>query len=270
MIQVNQLRVFGLVFALSFMIVSDGFGGVDRSLTDGKAKVHAVSGDVILKKRGNPIEKKLIAGDEISAGDLIQSGKDSTVSIEFDEGLQNAVRIPSGSRVVFESIEPTVMRLEDGTVFNVVNSLEKGATWKVATPAAVAAVRGTVFVVSYDASRGDFFAATIAVPDDGKKSAVEITMLERSERIMVSEGKSFHLKKAKRYKRFAPKDLDPNEVRDVISFYRQYLKRLTESKEEKQVVGEPIPKFVETVCFGDEKDCRPQNCKMTADGKVCE
>lgn len=268
--QVKIVRILNFVFCLSLLMVPAGFSGIDPSLNDGKAKVYAVKGHAVIIKNGNPIEKKLKTGDEISAGDSVQSGKGTVVSIQFDHELQNAVRIPPESRVFFESIEPTIIRIEDGAVFNIVDGLAKGSFWKVATPAVVAAVRGTVFVVRYGISNDDYFAATIDVPDDGKNSVIEISSLTGAESIRIGEGTSLGLKKGQSLEGVLPQDLDPEAVQGVMDFYAEILAERPESEEEAPRVAEPIAEFTEKTCDAAGQNCSTQICRMTETGKICE
>ncbi len=268
--QAKIIRILNFFFCLSLLMVPAGFSGIDPSLNDGKAKVYAVKGHAVIIKNGSPIEKKLKAGDEISVGDSVQSGKGTAVSIQFDHGLQNAVRIPAESRVVFESIEPTIIRIEAGAVFNIVDGLAKGSSWKVTTPVAVAAVRGTVFMVRYGISNGDYFAATIDVPDDGKNSTIEISSLTGAESIRVSEGRSLGLKKGQALNEAVPQNLDLSAVQEAADFYAEILTERPSSEEEAMSAAEPIAEFTEKTCDAAGQNCSTQICKMTESGKICE
>ena len=138
----------------------------DGSEKDGMAKVYELQGKALITPKGSPEEKILKVGDEIHIGDSVYTEKGASLSISFDSRKQNAVRIPAETKATFTSIEPTDIKLDDGSIFNVVNGLAAGSTWKITTPSAVAAVRGTVFLVRYEAANGQMYAATVDVPDD--------------------------------------------------------------------------------------------------------
>lgn len=139
-----------------------------------------------------------------------------------------------------------------------------------ATPVAVAAVRGTVFVIRYGISNGDYFAATVDIPDDGKTSAIEVSSLTGAESIRIVEGRSLGLKKGQAMDGAVPENLDTAAVQDVAEFYAEILAERPETEEEAMSVTEPIAEFVEKVCDSSGENCSIQTCKMTEAGKVCE
>lgn len=199
------------------------------TLADGRAYVYKVEGRAVLVKADSPVESQVKVGDLIEVGDRIMTEKKSVVTIAFDMLKKNAVQIPSQTRAVFNSIEPTDIRLEDGTVFSAVDGLPKGSTWKVSTPSAVAAVRGTVYLVKYEASNGDFFAATVDVPDDGKDSAIDIQPLHGAGGAFVPEGKEINLREGQSPSNDMVQDLKPEAVSEI----RQFFEKLKVEREER-------------------------------------
>lgn len=193
----------------------------DKSNSDGKAKVYAIEGKVLLTSAGSPVERELKVGDEIKIGDSVYTEKGASLSIGFDTQRNNAVRIPAESKATFTSIEPTDIKLEDGSIFSVVNGLAKGSTWKVTTPSAVAAVRGTVYLVRYESSSGEFYAATVNVPDDGKDSAIEIQSLTSEGQAEVIEGKEILLKEGETPSNDIIHELSIEKVTEVQQFFKE-------------------------------------------------
>lgn len=201
----------------------------EASLTDGKAYVYKVDGKAVLVKSGSPIEANVKVGDLIQPGDKILTEKNASVAIAFDYLKKNAVQIPSETQAVFNSIEPTDIKLEDGSVFSAVDGLVKGSSWKVTTPAAVAAVRGTVYLVSYESSNGEFFAATVDVPDDGKTSAIEIQPIDGKGEAFVPEGKEISLREGEAPSNEMVQDLKPEVVTEIKQFFEVLKTERTES-----------------------------------------
>jgi len=160
-----------------------------KSLSDGRASVDEVEGKAFLTKSGNPIQVRLKEGDVIAAGDSVYTEKGASLTISFDDEKLNVIKIPAENKAVFVSIEPTDIRLEDGSIFSAVDGLAEGSSWKVSTPAAVVAVRGTTFEVSYAADSGEFDAVTFEDEKTDKFSAVEIQSLQGGEAVRVVEGK---------------------------------------------------------------------------------
>ncbi len=193
----------------------------DGSEKDGMAKVYELQGKAVITPKGSPEERNLKVGDEINKGDSVFTEKGAKISISFDNQKKNAIQIPEDSRAIFTSIEPTDIKLENGSIFSVVNGLAQGSTWKVTTPSAVAAVRGTVFLVRYEAANGKMYAATVNVPGDGKTSAIEIQSLNGGATTEISEGKEISMKAGEAPSSEMVQDLSPEAVSEVQNFFEQ-------------------------------------------------
>ena len=152
--------------------VTDAYGGTSRA--DNKARIYEAIGKVKIAKQGSSDWKKVKIDTIVEEGDVILTGKNGKASITFDEAYLNITHIPENTRAVFKTIEPTDIFLEDGTVFNLFDAVPTGSNWKVSTPTAVAAVRGTYWLVNFTASTGEIITATFDVPDDGSSSLVQL------------------------------------------------------------------------------------------------
>lgn len=201
------------------------------SLSDGKGRVYQIDGTATMTRQGSPVEEKLKVGDLVKVGDTISTNEKSSVSIAFDYLKKNAVHIPAESKAVFDSIEPNDIKLENGSIFNAVDGLTAGSSWKVTTPVAVAAVRGTVYLVRFESATGQFYAATVDVPDDGKTSAIEIQLVDSDGSANVPEGKEISLKEGEAPSSDMVQDLSPEAVAEIQQFFEQ-LKNERESIEE--------------------------------------
>lgn len=203
----------------------------DMTLSDGLARVYQVKGKAFLIKQDSPQEMPVKVGDEIKMGDVVYTLKGASVSIAFDYLKKNAVQIPQESKAFFQSIEPTDIKLESGSVFSAVDGLPQGSTWKVTTPSAVAAVRGTVYLVRFETASGEFYAATVDVPDDGKDSAIDIQLIEGDGEAFVPEGKEITLREGEPLSSDLVQDLSPEAIAQIKQFFEQ-LKEERESAEE--------------------------------------
>jgi|GEM_PF-5416345 len=191
------------------------------SLTDGKAYAYKVSGNVTFMKSGSPVETKLKVGDLIQAGDKVLTEKGAVAEIAFDIMKKNAIQIPQDTTATFTSIEPTDIKLDNGSIFSAIDGLAKGSSWKVTTPVAVAAVRGTVFMVGYEASSKEFFAATLNVVDDGKISAIEIQSLTSEGNASVAEGKEISFKEGDAPTQGKVQDLSSDKTAEIQQFHQE-------------------------------------------------
>jgi hypothetical protein len=122
-------------------------------------RVVRVVGDVIridLKSA----QKKLVVGDAFSEGDVIATGPDGRAKLLMSEG-NNEVVLGAHTRLVIERVgsqarsskSGTTLSLREGQVRSVVKKKYTGIdedVFEVKTPNAVAGVRGTVFLVSFE------------------------------------------------------------------------------------------------------------------------
>lgn len=165
--------------------------------TDKQARVYDLRGRVRMIKKDVHVWKKVKKGTILKEGDAILTDKESMASITFDEAYLNVVHIPENTRAVFRTIEPTDIHLEDGRLYNILDGLRPGTEWRVSTPVAVTAARGTFYLVNYTASNGDFLTATVEVPDDGQTSSVKVIEIlqngSQGASVAVPEGKQIHL-----------------------------------------------------------------------------
>lgn len=202
----NNFKIFlaALIFLsgysnLAFAVYDSAKGGAVKteSLTSAssvqKVEVYKLEGRALITKSGTPEEKELKIGDEIEAGDRIFTEEGASISVSFDEDRLNTVTIPSGSEAVFTSLDPVSIRLKNGSVFSSVDGLAEGSTWEIATPVAVAAVRGTEFEVEYSESSGDFSTATYDDENEKKSSAVELKPVGGGEIVKIMEGRQLAL-----------------------------------------------------------------------------
>lgn len=172
-------------------------GIVTKDGKDHKGSIYDLKGTVKISQNGKDW-KEVKVGKEIKPGDILLTAKGSSATISFDKNYRNVIHLPENSRIVFKSIEPNDIALEDGTLYNLFDGLPKDSRWKVSTPTAVASVRGTHFLVHYTSSTGEFLTATLNVPDDGRASKVEVLDIKddgsTGKNVDVPEGNQISLK----------------------------------------------------------------------------
>ncbi|MBF0387276.1 MAG: FecR domain-containing protein [Candidatus Omnitrophica bacterium] len=113
-----------------------------------RARILRLSGEVTIQRADETLQPEI--GMMLNAQDRVITGTGAYAEIAYDDGLKNVMRINANSRVVFESsrIERfTRLFMDRGSVMIKLDGLEKGSTFKVRTPAAIAGVRGTAFGV---------------------------------------------------------------------------------------------------------------------------
>lgn len=120
-----------------------------------KATVKSFSGEVIAIDSSSGTQQDVVLDMELNAGDEIQTGAESSVTLEFDDGSLLILR--EESELKFETLESygdedvfnTQLKLRRGRSDNQVNPDKKpGSRFEIRTPSATAAVRGTTYRVT--------------------------------------------------------------------------------------------------------------------------
>lgn len=249
-----------------------GLVTADRS--DKRARVYDIKGSVKMAKKGSQDWKEVKKDARIEEGFIVLTGKESYASVTFDLNYLNAVHIPENTRAYFRSIEPTDVVLEDGTIYNFLDGLSSNESWKVSTPVAVAAVRGTHYLVSFTSASGEFIEATINVPDDGHESSVEVISVKDGKEgssADIPEGYQIDLTEGETPDAATLEKIDPKWLQQI----EDVLKKLAELRK----IGEPLPptagEFVEpgvldpagpdTVSGNSDNNLDPQDTALTPD-----
>lgn len=204
----------------------NGIGGLKgrkvEGASDKKARVYDVTGNARIAKKDLKEWTAIKPGIVIEEGDIILTDKNSNVSLTFDKEYLNASYIPANTRAIFRSIEPTDIQLEDGTIYNIFDNLPKREEWKVSTPTAVAAVRGTWWLVNFHAATGELIAATLQIADDGDDSVVKVTdILENGAEganLNVPEDFEIYLDKNQEPDASMIRDLNPDWIPQIWDF----------------------------------------------------
>lgn len=211
-------------------------GIVTADRKDKRARVYDVKGKAKIAKKGTQDWKEVTKTTSVEEGMIILTEKDSYVSVTFDINYLNVVHIPENTRAFFRSIEPTDIVLEDGTLFNLLDGLSPKEPWKVSTPVAVAAVRGTHYLVNFTSASGEFISATINVPDDGHESAVEVVGVKDGKEgssADIPEGYQINLAEGKTPDAATLEKIDPKWLQQI----EDVLKKLAALRKK----GEPLP-----------------------------
>ena len=137
------------------------------------AKVTTVHGHAELS--GRRASRPLAAGMQLRSGDVIRTGEDSNVAIEFADGSRVLVHATAELHLdalgSFENTDyyDTQVRLTQGRMENLVAPLGTGpGRFEISTPAAVTAVRGTRYRVNAaaDATRSEVLEGKVGVSND--------------------------------------------------------------------------------------------------------
>lgn len=144
----HQSLVLLIGGALLAVLLAVNFLG---SETPDRARVLRLSGTVAIQRAGETILPEV--GMMLNAQDRIITGDGAYVEVAYDDSLKNVIKINANSRIVFESsrIERmTRLFMDRGSVMVKLDGLDKGSTFKVRTPVAIAGVRGTAFGIAFN------------------------------------------------------------------------------------------------------------------------
>ncbi|MCR9144648.1 MAG: FecR domain-containing protein [bacterium] len=119
--------------------------------------VSHAAGDVLLERSGE--QSPITTGQELQAQDFLITGDGSSVDLAVTG--YGVVKIGAGTRVQVQSLTKSTggsearLRLERGNVASFINRQDKNDRFSIASPTAIAGVRGTSFMMSVDDSRKD-------------------------------------------------------------------------------------------------------------------
>ena len=152
---------------------------------DIKTIVSHVSGQAELEREGS--KQALTEGTLLKASDVIHTSENSSVDLAM-KGF-GIVKIGAKSQVEISELihskqgERAALSVKRGDVASILSRQNKESTYRIETPTAVAAVRGTSFVVSVHeaVSRISVMDGSIAVSKAGAASSEEIIVEKNSE-----------------------------------------------------------------------------------------
>ena len=99
-------------------------------------------------RKDNAIKQTLKVGDALYDGDRLVVMRGNAVQLAFDKQAQNVIHIEGESELLISGAKPTHIDMPNGKLFAVLNKKGPESLFKVSTPTAVAAVRGTQFQVN--------------------------------------------------------------------------------------------------------------------------
>ncbi|MGL4368827.1 MAG: FecR family protein, partial [Spirochaetota bacterium] len=139
---------------IAFVVVLGIMGFVSCSKQSGTSAIAVICtiGSVSVVTQSG--EKTLSVGDTLSAGDEIVAGAGSLADIQF--GSESVVRVFQSTRfkidssVIGKNESVNALSMGSGKLFVASSKLSKNSSFKIKTNTAVAAVRGTSYMISSD------------------------------------------------------------------------------------------------------------------------
>lgn len=121
------------------------------------AELHFFIGDVTIKRSGTTKwEKVTKIGVPLKVKDVLKTGKESRAEVYFPD--QSIIRIDQNTTYQLESLkgkQGTESKLQKGKLWGNIKKLTASESFEVASPTAVAAIRGTIWRMDYTETKGD-------------------------------------------------------------------------------------------------------------------
>ena len=177
------------LFVTAAFLCSASASAKPRPASPGARLVFA-TGDVTVESRGSGHLGK--AGEALAEGDAVTTGDKATAVVELADGSR--LKLRESGRLVLNLPSPrspvTDILLSFGSVFAKVAKQLPGAEFRVHSPSAVAAVRGTQFFTAYGREHGKARDLWVCV----NEGAVEITTTASKNSVRVPQGKGVLIK----------------------------------------------------------------------------
>ena len=123
---------------------------------NGGAQVLFVQGEVLTKTPDDAAWVPVAAGMVLPEGSEIKTASDASCEIAFDATSGNVIGIEGNTIISIDTLRPALLDLSEGRVFALITNLDKGSTFELRTPTAVAGARGTGWLTEATATQTVF------------------------------------------------------------------------------------------------------------------
>ncbi|MFH1790888.1 MAG: FecR family protein [Candidatus Omnitrophota bacterium] len=135
-------KLSGVLFACVLLLSGSGAQNVFAQSVNAAEIIH-VAGDVTVKSVAAKAWAAAEVGMQVKEGDTIRTGPASKAELAFGKDLRNIISVFPNSQLTVSAFQPGLVHLTEGRVFTLIGRIEKGSTFEVRTPTAVAGARGT-------------------------------------------------------------------------------------------------------------------------------
>jgi len=113
-----------------------------------------VRGDVNVKKAGADTSwQKMTPSTVLEKGDIVETGKDSAVSVVIGANTEKTIKVGEKSRVEFQRVNPTELNVPNGKLLIALKKLEPKSSFVIKTPTAICGARGTAWLEEVSAEK---------------------------------------------------------------------------------------------------------------------
>ena len=142
-------------------------------------------GNAWVVRKDSSVKSSLNIGDPIYQGDSLYVTPGNTVQLAFDKDGKNVVQMEGNTTVQFAGAKPPQLNLNSGKLYALLDKRGAESQFKVFTPTAVAAVRGTHYSVSFANQRTDVATFSGSV----KVAGLDAAGKETSQFVILDAGK---------------------------------------------------------------------------------
>lgn len=196
--QMNKINFFTFLFGILSCFAIPPF--LFAAETTGTS-ITKVQGNASIIRNGQTLSAQ--KGQSLEPNDVIKTNAAATV--DFATNGISGTRVFSSTEVVVAepSKESMTLKLKSGSLILNVEKLSKGSVFRVETPTAIAAVRGTQFSSRVDLPETDHPTSSFAVRD----GSVDVLTLGTNETFTLNEGDAIDI----------PKDItNPLSIRNAL------------------------------------------------------
>ena len=123
--------------------------GVQAAGEDAVCVFISQQGNAWVIRKDSSVKSTLKIGDPIFEGDKLVVTHGNNVQLAFDKQAQNVVQIDEDTTIKITGSKPANINLDQGRIFAILDKPGVESHFKVFTPTAVAAVRGTHYQVNF-------------------------------------------------------------------------------------------------------------------------
>ena len=146
--------LIGFIFTVSGIVASNAYAA-------NEAKILFIAGNVEIKRNLSSTWSLAKRGEILNEGSLIRTQHGSSCELLLGDRMSSAVKLTEDSQAALTSLNPVKINLQQGNILSMVRDLKKGSDFKVISPTAVGAARGTGWAQSLVAI--DVFEGKVAV-----------------------------------------------------------------------------------------------------------
>ena len=172
---IKNMTIRILIFLFTFLCVPIAYAAEEVTVTN-------VQGSAAIIRNGQSLP--VANGQNIQKDDILKTEKGGVIDIEMNGLAGCRILEASQSKIVSTKEEAMVLRIENGKIVVNLEKLPKSSTFKLESPTAVAAVRGTQFFGNVDLNLATSSNTTFAV----REGSIDVVTIATGQAFTVNEG----------------------------------------------------------------------------------